>query len=87
MGGCACFLPYDPATLLMYSISRAAEQLTPGYNLAPLPGSAPAALPADGTKSKRKQTLLSLLDALHELSKDGELDIGGTWSHSAKRTV
>ena len=54
--------------------------MTPGYDLSPLPGGATAPL-AEGAKSKRKQTLLSLLDALQELSKDGELDVAGTWPH------
>ena len=71
------FPSYDLYTVLMYSISRTAEQMAPGYDLAPVHGGATAA-PVDGAKSKRKQTLLSLLDALHELSKDGELDIGST---------
>lgn len=70
-------LSYGLSTALMYSMSRAAEQMAPGYDLAPLPGGATPA-PADRAKSKRKQTLLSLLDALHELSKDGELDVGST---------
>ena len=35
--------------------------------------------PGEGaTKSKRKQTLLSLLDALQELSRDEELDVSGS---------
>ena len=70
----------------MHPLSRIAEQVTPGYDLSPLPGGATAP-PAEGAKSKRKQTLLSLLDALQELSKDGELDIAGTWRHIFERTV
>lgn len=60
----------------MWVVSRIAEPVTPGYELAPATGGAPN--PAEGQKSKRKQTLLSLLDALQELSKDGDLDIPST---------
>lgn len=53
-----------------------ADAITPGYDLSSLPAAPPgASTPKEGVKSKRKQTLLSLLDALQELSKDGELDI------------
>ena len=45
-------------------------------DLTTLPGGQSA--PMEGTKSKRKQTLLSLLDALQELTKDDELDVSGT---------
>lgn len=66
-------------------MSRIAE-VTPGYDLSPLPGGA-AAPGAQGTKNKRKQTLLSLLDALQELSKDGDLDVGSTWPQFIQRTI
>ncbi|KAI0346641.1 WD40 repeat-like protein [Trametopsis cervina] len=43
-------------------------------DLTTLPGG--QSTPMEGiTKNKRKQTLLSLLDALHELSKDDDLDV------------
>lgn len=73
----------------MYTIPRIAEQVASGYDLSGLPTvPAGAASPKDGgAKNKRKQTLLSLLDALQELSKDGELDIGSTWPFVANRTV
>lgn len=45
-------------------------------DLTTLPGG--QSTPMEGiTKNKRKQTLLSLLDALHELSKDDDLDVSG----------
>ncbi|KAI0090434.1 WD40-repeat-containing domain protein [Irpex rosettiformis] len=42
-------------------------------DLTTLPGGQSA--PMEGTKNKRKQTLLSLLDALQELTKDEDLDV------------
>ena len=60
----------------MYSVSFPAEPLAPGYDLTN--AAAGVVKPIDGAKSKRKQTLLSLLDALQELSKDGDLDIPST---------
>jgi hypothetical protein len=65
----------------MYSIPHLADSVTPGYDIAAAPGT-----PANGAKSKRKQTLLSLLDALHELSRDGDLELSGT-CHIMKRSV
>ena len=45
------------------------DEFTPPGNGA----TTPPVVPSEGIKSKRKQTLMSLLDALHELSRDGEL--------------
>ena len=44
-------------------------------DLTTLPGGQSASI--EGTKSKRKQPLLSLLDALQELTKDEDLDVSG----------
>ena len=55
-------------------------------DLTTLPGGE-ATPPEVVTKSKRKQTLLSLLDALQELSKDEELDVTGVFSISSRRTI
>lgn len=47
-------------------------------DLTTLPGGEAAPVSAEGGhKNKRKQTLLSLLDALQELSKDEELNVPG----------
>ena len=44
-------------------------------------------LPGEGAKNKRKQTLLSLLDALQELSKDGELDFSSACLTVIRRDI
>ncbi|GJE97468.1 WD40 repeat domain-containing protein [Phanerochaete sordida] len=57
-----------------------ADAVTSGFDLSSLPGAPPgAATPKDGVKSnKRKQTLLSLLDALQELSREGDLELANS---------
>ncbi|EKM57477.1 uncharacterized protein PHACADRAFT_206381 [Phanerochaete carnosa HHB-10118-sp] len=55
-----------------------AEPVASGFDFSNLPTVSPGPTVAkDGVKNKRKQTLLSLLDALHELSKDSDLAITG----------
>ena len=60
-----------PALLKRVSVSGGFDQLPTNPNdLTANPGGPEQ----EGRRGKRKQTLLSLLDALAELSKDGELD-------------
>ena len=70
----------------MYPIPHIAEpSLAPGYDLTN--GAASGGLPGEGAKNKRKQTLLSLLDALQELSKDGELDFSSACLTVIRRVI
>ena len=48
-----------------------ADSFPDGLNALPTTGQ--NAVPVEGARSKRKQTLLSLLDMLNELSKDHDL--------------
>lgn len=67
-------------TLLIYNVGQSVvDAVVASYpgDLTTLPGGE-ATPPGEGAKkSKRKQTLLSLLDALQELSRDEELDVTG----------
>ncbi len=63
--------------LILYEGAAGLEAVVASYpnDLTTLPGGQSA--PMEGTKNKRKQTLLSLLDALQELSRDEDLDVSG----------
>ncbi len=59
-------------SLFVTDTGAPADSFPGGLNALPTT-SEPNAVPVEGTRGKRKQTLLSLLDMLNELSKEGDL--------------